>query len=373
MQETTLTDAEYKLIHALQIWPRAPWSVLSGALGADPETLARRWSSLTERGLAWVTVQGSGSFSFSSRSGGRPARAVGRGAVVELECAAGTIHSVIDELVLHPECVSVDITSGGRDLLVTLASADSASFSRYVIGRLGQIPGVRSVRTHPVIDTVSTASEWRLRALDRAQVDEIEASRISAQARLRRSIGNGAAADRDVLAVLSADGRATSGMIAEALGIPLRRARDRLNATIACDDVTLRTDMPRWASEWPVCAWYFISVPAAHMATVGEKLRGLREVRTVLAVAGPANLLVSVWLRALEDVGDLEVLLEQKLPSVRILDRCVVLGVRKRMWRVFDEDERALPAVGPLIVQPGEILPGEIQLGEATSLSIPQR
>lgn len=344
MQEMTLTDAEYQLIHALQIWPRAPWAVLASALNADAVTLARRWSGLNERGMAWVTVQA-------------PWPQTAMGAVVELECAAGSIETVCSLLVGHPECLAVELTSGGRDLLLTIACADAAAFSRYVVGTLGHITGVRSVRTHPIISTVSTASDWRLRTLDSAQVRAIEAARDSSAAQLRSGFSRRPIADPSVVTLLAADGRATTAMVADGLGLPARRARDRLNTTLASKDVTLRTDMPRWASDWPVCAWYFIRVPAAQVASVGENLRGLREVRTVLAVAGPANLLVSVWLRALEDVGQLEVLLEQKLPDLSILDRCLVFGVRKRMGRTFDEDERALPGM-PLSASPLGTPPG---------------
>lgn len=103
--------------------------------------------------------------------------------------------------------------------------------------------------------------------------------------------------------------------------------------------------MPRWASGYPVCAWYFLRVSAAQMVRVGANLSGLPAVRTVLSVAGPANLLVSVWLRELSDVEGLEAVVEQKLPAVSILDRCLVLGVRKRMGRVFDEDELPMHVV----------------------------
>ena len=62
-------------------------------------------------------------------------------------------------------------------------------------------------------------------------------------------------------------------------------------------------------------------------------------VRTVLSVAGPANVLVQVWLRSLSEVAELEIAIEKKLPSVTITDRSIVLAVRKRMGRIFDEDE----------------------------------
>ncbi|TQC44422.1 Lrp/AsnC family transcriptional regulator [Rhodococcus sp. WS4] len=152
-------------------------------------------------------------------------------------------------------------------------------------------------------------------------------------------------AERDIVSILSRDGRATTRTVAEALGTSTRRARERLSATLASGAFELRTDMPRWASGYPVCAWYFLRVSAAQMAGGGANLSGLPAVRTVLSVAGPANLLVSVWLRELSDVEGLEAVVEQKLPAVSILDRCLVLGVRKRMGRVFDEDELPMHVV----------------------------
>src|SRR5690606_37781565 len=101
---------------------------------------------------------------------------------------------------------------------------------------------------------------------------------------------------------------------------------------------------------YPVCAWYFIRVPAARMARVGVSLSGIPAVRTVLSVAGPANLLVSVWLRELADVEGLEAVIEQQLPAVSILDGCLGLGVRRGMGRVLDEEEmptQIVPVPGP--------------------------
>ncbi|MFW0792499.1 Lrp/AsnC family transcriptional regulator [Gordonia sp. CPCC 205515] len=328
MQELTPTDDESRLIHALQIWPRAPWSQLGPILAADPVTLARRWSGLTDRGLAWVTAQ-------------PPLGVTARGAVIEVECAAGSIDSVSEALALDAECVSIDVGSGGRDLILTAAFTTPEMLTRYVISRVGGLAGVRTVRAHPVVKVVAAAAEWRLRALDATEVGLVEAARERDDGR-RGAPASGSVADREVVSVLSRDGRATTRDIADALGIPVRRARERLSATLAAGGFDLRTDMPRWASGYPVCAWYFARVPAVQLASVGAILGNLPAVRTVLTVAGPANMLMSVWLRDLADIEGLEAVIEQKLPAVSIVDRCLVLGVRKRMGRVFDEQE--LPA-----------------------------
>lgn len=332
MQEKTPTEDELRLIHALQVWPRVPWSQLGPILGADPVTLSRRWSGLSERGMAWVTAQ-------------PPMSEAARGAIVEVECVAGSIDAVITELSQDIECMSVDVASGGRDLILTVGCHNPAAFNRYVVSRVAGIPDVRTVRTHPVITTISGASQWRLRALDADESSAIDAARRRDAARLSAMFARPPVAEREIISILSRDGRATTRTVAEILGTSTRRARERLSATLASGAFELRTDMPRWASGYPVCAWYFLRVPAAQMARVGASLSGLPAVRTVLSVAGPANLLVSVWLRELSDVEGLEAVVEQKLPAVSILDRCLVLGVRKRMGRVFDEDELPMQIV----------------------------
>jgi DNA-binding Lrp family transcriptional regulator len=330
VQDETLTDGELLLIDALQVWPRAPWAKLGPVLGADPVTLARRWSGLADRGLVWVTLQ--------------PLLPGTQGGVLEVECHGGSVEEVVAALVQDPECLSIDVTSGGRDLLLTIACSTAPAFSRYVIERVNTLEGVRTVRAQPVVRLIAAATQWRLRTLDGAQARAIEAARDEA-APLRRAAGRSASVDRAMWRLLSEDGRVSTRDVARALDLPIRRARDRLTTALAMEGPSLRIDMPRWASGWPVAAWYFVRVPAAHVSEVRTRLRSLRAVRTVLAVAGPANVLINVWLRELADVEQLEEVMERQLPGVRVLDRSLVLTVRKRMGRVFDADEKPLDVV----------------------------
>ncbi|MFC4468616.1 hypothetical protein ACFPH6_29490 [Streptomyces xiangluensis] len=43
-------------MNALQIHPRASWTLVGDVLGVNPVTAARRWRRLKEAGLAWVTA-----------------------------------------------------------------------------------------------------------------------------------------------------------------------------------------------------------------------------------------------------------------------------------------------------------------------------
>ncbi|WP_051217843.1 Lrp/AsnC family transcriptional regulator [Nocardioides insulae] len=318
-----MSESDRRLIDALQVWPRAPWSKLGPILGADPVTLTRRWKRLQEQGLAWVTVQ-------------QPWSSTSRGGIVEVECAGGALEEVIASVVADPQCVSVDVTSGGRDLVLTVSSTSMDGFGRYVVERVNRLAGVRAIRAQPAFRSIAVATQWRLRALDAAEAEALETAARNAATHPRRPLTE---VDPEIGRLLSLDGRVTTQEVATALDVPLRKARERLAATLAVAPLQLRTDMPRWASGWPVAAWYFVKVPAAHLADVGTKLRTLRPVRAVLSVAGPANLLINVWLRDLGDVEQLEATIERQLPVVSVLDRSLVLSVRKRMTRVFDADE----------------------------------
>ena len=50
-----LDELDFQLINALEIAPRTAWSTLAPALRTDASTLSRRWSRLTDAGLAWTT------------------------------------------------------------------------------------------------------------------------------------------------------------------------------------------------------------------------------------------------------------------------------------------------------------------------------
>ncbi|MGW1327901.1 AsnC family protein [Streptomyces antibioticus] len=49
------SETDLQFIPALQIHPRAPWSLVGAVLGVSPATVARRWARLNDAGLAWAT------------------------------------------------------------------------------------------------------------------------------------------------------------------------------------------------------------------------------------------------------------------------------------------------------------------------------
>ncbi|GII99769.1 AsnC family transcriptional regulator [Sediminihabitans luteus] len=333
MQDSDLDEADRRILHALQVRPRASWTLLGEVLGLDPATVARRWERLAGDGLAWVTAY--------------PARLVGSdpaGALVELESRAGHVHALVDELAHDPQCLSIDVTAGSRDLLLTVAATDQTALAEYLVDRLGRMRSIRSIRSQIVAEVLADASTWRLRALDPETVARLEEPAPPLARRATTPL------EQSVVAELAADGRVSATALAGRLGVSERRARDTLR-TVLHGHVRLRTEVTRAVSGWPVNAWYFLRVPAAQAQRVGTELGRVEEVRTVMSTIGSWNIAVGVWLRTLTDVQRLESTLEARLPGVVIVDRSTVLRTAKIVGTVLDASGRRTARVAIPVVR----------------------
>jgi DNA-binding Lrp family transcriptional regulator len=331
MQEMTLDDLDQRLIHALQVSPRAPWSALAPIVGADAVTLSRRWSRLTGEGLVYVTGYGWGD--------------AGQLALIEIECSPGETLAVAKALATDREAFTIDLTAGGRDIMLSLATNGTAAVASWTLERIRGVPGVRAMRTHLVSEVVTDARSWRLRALSKeevARVAALDARTPGGAVRLRpeqwRSVGE----------ALAADARIATSELAGRAGLSPRRARDALAAVRASGRFVMRVDVARAHTPWPIYAWYFLRVPAAMVARVGPQLGRMDEVRLVVTTVGEYNVIVAVWLRTLQDVGRLEAIVEERLPGVTIADRSVVLRSTKHLGHLLDEHGLATSETVPM-------------------------
>lgn len=156
-----LDDIDQALVHALQIAPRAALNEIGAVLGLDAVTVARRWHRLTEAGAAWISCSPSPALA-----------ATGQGllAVVEVDCASGSLLAVARALAELPHVTAVEHVSGDRDLLLTVMATDLAALTHWVTRGIGVMQGIVATRTHLASTVYTEGSRWRLRALDRTQI-----------------------------------------------------------------------------------------------------------------------------------------------------------------------------------------------------------
>ncbi|WP_043662551.1 Lrp/AsnC family transcriptional regulator [Streptomyces xylophagus] len=330
-----LDELDRGVVHALQIHPRAPWTLVGDVLGVNPVTVARRWQRLEEAGLAWVTA-------YPRLS---DFRIVVTG-IVEVDTEPGVAEDVARALAAEHAVANVKITAGGRDVVTAVQTRDLDELAHLTTRLFQQTPGVRATRTHVSTGVPTEGSRWRLRSLDAAQCARIEASHASD---VPPDTGTGTPAlwdslDAQILELLSSDGRMSIRALATATGVGLTTVRRRLQSLLA-SRVSLRCDLARPLSGWPLSAVYFASVPAQYLEETSRVLSGVREVRSCAITAGPHNLVIDVWLRALADVHTFEAHLSRRLPRLVIDDRSVVLRTVKHMGRILDRDGRCVGVV----------------------------
>lgn len=333
-----LDEFDLRVVNALQVAPRAPWKVLARGVGADPGTVARRWERLRERGLAWTAV-------YPGLVSGAP------GALVDLVCEPRRLDDVVRELSADPECVSLDITSGERNLMLSVRAADERSLTRYVLDRVGELPGVLSSRVHLVVGSPVEGGMWRLRALDRS-----EAGVLRSGYGVRSAEAAGEVYRRpwfwDLVAALTPDGRASYEQVGRAMGVSATSARRWVGEALGSGALLMRCEVARSFSGWPVCAWYLAKARSEALAPGAAALATVPEVRAVITAAGPVNLLAGVWLRSLEQVPRLETLVQRKITGIEVVERCVVIRPVKQVGHLLREDGTSRGIV-PIVLRPG--------------------
>lgn len=337
-----LSEDDLALIHALQLQPRASWSVLGRALGVDPVTVARRWSRLTRRGEAWVGVS----------PGPRLFEQV-CAAFIEIDCALGSATAVAGTLGGHPHVLTLARMAGGHDILATVATRDLPAMSRYTLDRLPAIPGVTAVRARIVTHMFTEGGRWRVAALDPGQRAQLTAAPDRTPA--GRGTGEITASDRALLGLLVRDGRASYQSLAAELGAGASTVKRRVGRLTQAGLLGFRCDFARPLGGWPVAATIWARVPPADLPEVGHALVRRPETRNCAAVSGPHNLILEASLHSVSDVLRFETQIAGAHPSLDVVDRTIVLRHDKLLGHLLDPYGRSTGVVPPDIwSEPGQ-------------------
>jgi DNA-binding Lrp family transcriptional regulator len=331
-----LSQEDMSLIDALQIAPRAPWTTVGSVLGVSAVTAAKRWNSLVDKGAAWVTA--------APGMAHRNAQCL---AYVEITCRPEHRLAVANAIAQHTAALTVELTMGTADILVTVASADLQTLSHYLLYHLDQVEHVLSTRTRMATRLYSEGSMWRLRVLDTDSVGRLEQARrlqLASDADTEpMHVLSGPA--KVMLTHLAEDGRMSLADLAERADISVSTARRTMTRVLQSGMIILRTDVNAMAVNWPVQIYLWAEVAADKLSDSATTLARFRSARLTATVASGTNLALCSWLRTIDEVHRLEQTLAARLPHVRVVDRLVVLRQVKRMGRLLDENGNATAAV----------------------------
>ena len=320
-----LDELDLQIINALQIEPRVPWTALAKVIGTDAVTLARRWERISSRGLAWISAVHEGNTPHCI-------------ALVEIQCESGLALKTAAEASLDPAIYSIDLTSGFRDIVMTLFARNEEDLAEYILVKLGTLPAVRLIRTHIVNVRVKTGEQWTLRALTARQMDQIPryrppragAAKVVPQETMSR-----------VVVALERNARASNVELSEALGMSPQRVADAIATMRQQGNLDLRVDIAQPYSNWPTVLWYFIQAPSSSISAAHQTLAGMPEVQFACVCTGQWNLIVAMSARSGADAPRLEAELEKRLPNATIMDRSMVIRVFKHLGHLLDGAGRA--------------------------------
>jgi DNA-binding Lrp family transcriptional regulator len=332
-----LDEADFMLIHALQIRPRASWSDLAPILNSTPVTLARRWERISADGLAWVTAYPRFELPDSVA------------ALVEVDCVQGRLDELWRQLAADPRIVTIEHAARGRDLILTVRAPTLDGLSVLLLDDLPGLPGLNSTRAHVAAQFHAEGSRWRL--------DVLEPSQIGALRAIEWPRGPGAARQPSAMPsswqpigeARARDGRASAAEIGESIGRPPSTVRRQLAGLLRSGSLVFRCDIAQLRTRWPIAATLWCRVPAAERPSLVAALRRDPRLRLCLSLTGPTNFLVTMWNTSLTDLMRTQEWIEGLLPTGEIVDTAVLLRTRKRIGWMLHPDGRTTGEVVPYV------------------------
>lgn len=144
-----LDELDRKLIAALQVDGRTPFSSLAQDLGVSASSVRYRVQRLQDSGLFQIVgIANPLNIGFD------------RLALIGIKCEAGTAPQVCEALAELPETSYVVLTSGGFDVMVEVVCRDIEHYTDLMFSTLQQVPGVVSTESFFVLKAHKLAYGW---------------------------------------------------------------------------------------------------------------------------------------------------------------------------------------------------------------------
>ncbi|MGY4985364.1 Lrp/AsnC family transcriptional regulator [Streptomyces nigrescens] len=298
---------DHRLIHALQLDGRAPFSRIAAVLGVSDQTVARRYTRHRTHGTLKVL--------------GLPnAQALGEVQwLVRVQCTPDAAVAVAEALARRPDTSWVSLMSGGTEISAVCRAVSSDHSDVLLLQKLPRTPSVIGVTAHcqlhqfyggpqGLISKSGALTDEQIAALSPPPPDPAAAPVALTDA------------DRRLFDVLARDGRTPLAELAAATGwspttVRRRFAELRANGVLYYD---VDYDLRQFGYGVMVALW--LSVEPARLAAAGEAMAAHPEVAYACATTGPNNLFASVLCR---DVGAVYTYLTTRvaaLPGVRSME-----------------------------------------------------
>lgn len=313
MDPGALDELGQRLLEALQIDGRAPFSRIARQLDVSERTVARRYQRLRGMGLRIV---------------GQP-NAARLGLVrwlLRLHCTPDAAGTIAEALARRADTSWVTLASGGTELYCAVNTRTADERNALLLEKLPRTPKVLSVSAHCMMRIfVGARSTWHATRFGTPAPDPA----VDSGTPLPPPALD--ATDRVLFTELARDGRATLPELSEATGrspSSVQRHLERLRAEGALD---LLVDFDPQLLGYHMTTRLWLNVAPAHLRTVGEALATHPAIAFAAAITGPSNLVASGVFRTPADLYDYIDRRIGPLPGILSIETAPTLREVKRL------------------------------------------
>ncbi|MFD7386189.1 Lrp/AsnC family transcriptional regulator [Streptomyces anulatus] len=291
MESVTLDALDRRLIHALQLDGRLPFSRIAAALGVPERTVARRYhrlrSRLALRVVGLVDGRRTGMLDW----------------VVRVHCAPEAVETLAGLLARREDTSWIAPLVGGTELTCMIRTPPPGDDGRRpFFEQLARTAGVREVGAACVLRPVAGVGGWagRMDALDEAEQCLLLPPRAAPvdQVDPTETVPVLSPADGALLRALSQDGRADLGRLAAASGCSESTVRRRIGQLRDAGVLAFEVEIDPALFGYPIEALLWLDVPPAGLRAVAEALAGHQQVAFAALTTGPSSVFVMVECRS---------------------------------------------------------------------------
>lgn len=338
MESVTLDALDRRLIHALQLDGRLPFSRIAAAVGVPERTVARRYhrlrSRLALRVVGLVDGRRTGMLDW----------------VVRVRCAPEAVETLAVLLARRDDTSWIAPLVGGTELTCMIRTPPPGDDGRRpFFEQLARTAGVREVGAACVLRPVAGVGGWagRMGALGEAEerlllpprpepTDPTVASDSTAPsdpadpADPAEAVPVLSPADSALLRALSQDGRADLGRLATATGCSESTVRRRIGQLRDSGVLAFEVEIDPALFGYPIEALLWLDVPPAGLRAVAEALAGHQQVAFAALTTGPSSVFVMVECRS---VSGLHAYVTEELAALRGITRIESAVTQRRTKR----------------------------------------
>ncbi|MEU7486934.1 Lrp/AsnC family transcriptional regulator [Streptomyces sp. NPDC042319] len=328
----SIDELDRRVIAALQLNGRAPWSAVARWVGASETTAQRRYTALRERGLLRVI----GTLELDRTR-------EGSSMLVRVQARPGRGLEVADRFAASPDVRFVAVVTGSADLIVDFVARDNEEMMRMLFTDLPAADLITSTEAVPVIRAFTSAAMWDTGLLPPAAAADLRPASSSASCdRADRDRAPHALTplEQEIITALREDGRTQISVLARRLDRAESSVARALERLISRGILQFRTLVEPSLLGYDAEFMVWLSIKPDQLEAAGRQLARHPGTKFLAAATGRFNLAGHMVLPRRADLLHYTSDVIGTLPGLIASDVTLHLVTMKYSWHRMDRTTR---------------------------------